>query len=76
MMIMRWCNVETNGYDVKAKTYPTICTLHKLHNNNENKFPTSYDATKKKFWIYFLSRGIFKMAITVRYHEKILNSQK
>ena len=27
MMIMRWCNVQTNEYDAQAKTYPTICTL-------------------------------------------------
>ena len=38
MMIMRWCNVQTNEYDLQAKTYPTICTHHKLHNTNE-KFP-------------------------------------
>ena len=38
-MIMRWCNVQTNEYDLQAKTYPTICTHHKLHNNNKNKFP-------------------------------------
>ena len=39
MMIMRWCNEQTNEYDLQAKTYPTICTHHKLHNTNENKFP-------------------------------------
>ena len=39
MMIMRWCNVQTNEYDLHAKTYPTIRTHHKLHNTNENKFP-------------------------------------
>ena len=39
MMIMRWCNVQTNEYDLQAKTYPTICIHHKLHNTNENKFP-------------------------------------
>ena len=38
-MIMRWCNVQTNEYDLQAKTYPTICTHYKLHNTNENKFP-------------------------------------
>ena len=37
MMIMRWCTVQTN--DLEAKTYPNICNHHKLHNNNENKFP-------------------------------------
>ena len=36
---MRWCNVQTNLYDLQAKTYPTICTHHKLHNNTENKIP-------------------------------------
>ena len=39
MMIMRWCKVHINEYDRQAKTYPTICTHHKLHKNNENKFP-------------------------------------
>ena len=24
---------------MQAKMYPNICTHHKLHNNNENKFP-------------------------------------
>ena len=36
---MRWCTVQTNEYDLQAKTYPNICTHHKLHTNNENKFP-------------------------------------
>ena len=35
MMIMRWCNVQTNEYDLQAKTYPTICIHQKLHNTNE-----------------------------------------
>ena len=41
MAIMRWCNIQANEHDqqAKAKTYPTICTDHKLHNNNENKIP-------------------------------------
>ena len=40
---------------MQAITYPTICTYHKLHNNDENKNPsfpgmykqyvTEYDAT-------------------------------
>ena len=38
-MIMRWCNVQTDEYDLEAKTHPTIYTHHKLHNTNENKFP-------------------------------------
>ena len=32
MMIMTWCNVQTNGYDLQAKTYPTICT--QIHISN------------------------------------------
>ena len=36
---MSWCNVKTNEYDRQDKTYPIICTHHKLHDNNENKFP-------------------------------------
>ena len=43
MMIMRWSTVQTNEYDLQAKTYPNICTHHKLHNNNENKFPVILD---------------------------------
>ena len=39
MTIMRWCTVQTNEYDLQAKTYPTIYIHHKLHNNSENKFP-------------------------------------
>ena len=39
MMIMRWCNEQTNEHDQPAKTYPTISTHHKLHKNNENKIP-------------------------------------
>ena len=26
MMIMRWCAVQTNEYDVQAETYPNIST--------------------------------------------------
>ena len=39
MMIMSCCNVQINEYDIQAKTYPTICTHHKLHKINENKLP-------------------------------------
>ena len=39
MMIMRWCNVQTNEYDPQAITYPPISTHHKLHNNHANKIP-------------------------------------
>ena len=52
---MRWCHVQTDEYDLQAKTYPNISTHHKLRNNNENKIPfsleyntqqvTEYDAT-------------------------------
>ena len=34
-MIMSWCNVEIDEYDLQAKTYPTICTHHKLYNNEK-----------------------------------------
>ena len=53
-MIMRWRNVQTNEYDLQAKTYPTSCAHHKLHTTNENKFRfpgmyiqsvTEYDVT-------------------------------
>ena len=30
MMIMRWCNIQTNKYALQAKMYPTIFTHHKL----------------------------------------------
>ena len=36
---MRWCTVQTNEYDLQAKMYSNICANHKLHNDNENKFP-------------------------------------
>ena len=36
---MRWCNVQTNKYDLQAKICPIICTHHILHNDNENKIP-------------------------------------
>ena len=39
MMIMKWCTVQTNEYYLQGKMYPTICTHHKVHNNNEIKFP-------------------------------------
>ena len=42
MMIMRWCNVQTNEYALQANTCPTICTHHKLRNNDENKIPGMY----------------------------------
>ena len=40
MMIMRWCNVQSNEYHLQAKTYPTICSHQNLHNTNE-KIPFS-----------------------------------
>ena len=39
MMIMRWYYVQTTEYELQAKTYLTIWTHHKLHNDNENKIP-------------------------------------
>ena len=44
-MIMGWCYVQTHEYDLQAKTYPTIWSHHKLHNDDENKisvFPEMY----------------------------------
>ena len=38
-MIIRWCNVQIDEYHLQAKTYPTICTHHKLYNNIEKIFP-------------------------------------
>ena len=35
---MSWLNVQTKEYNLQVKTYPIICTHHKPHNNNENKF--------------------------------------
>ena len=29
MMIMKWCNVQTNEYDLQAHMNPTICTHQK-----------------------------------------------
>ena len=52
MVIMRWCNVQRNEYDLQDKTYPIVCTHHKLHNNNENKFPVSRN-------VYAISSGIW-----------------
>ena len=54
MMIMRWCNVQTNEYGLQVKTYPTICTHHKLHNTDENKFPVFPESRG-----YFLSPYIY-----------------
>ena len=34
MMIMRWCNLQTNEYNLQAKTYPTICIHHVKHEVN------------------------------------------
>ena len=53
VIIMRWCNVQTNEYDLQSKTYPTIYTHHKLHNTNENKFPVSrnvYTISDRIWW--------------------------
>ena len=32
MMIMRWCTVQTNEYDLQAKIFRNICTHRKLQN--------------------------------------------
>ena len=37
MMVLRWCNVQTNEHDLQAKTFQIVCTHHELHNNNANK---------------------------------------
>ena len=67
MMIKRWCNVQTNERDLQAKTYPTICTHHKLHNNNETKsrFPVMYMQ-----WVYHDKRigKLFVMPISIHYN--------
>ena len=39
IMVMRWCTVQTNEYDLQAKMYPTICNHHKLHIIMKKKFP-------------------------------------
>ena len=36
MMKLKWWNVQTNEYDLQAKSYSTIRTHHKLR-NNDNK---------------------------------------
>ena len=52
-MIMRWRNVQTNEYDLQAKTYPTICTHHKLYNNDENKISVFPECIRNK-WEYMM----------------------
>ena len=49
---MSWCNVKTNEYDRQDKTYPIICTHHKLHDNNENKlcFSRNVYAIINRIW--------------------------
>ena len=51
-MIIRWCNVQIDEYDLQAETYPNICTHHKLHNTNENSF-----AMDSKRWWCLLSNN-------------------
>ena len=70
MMIMRWCTVQTNEYDLQAKTYPNICTLHKLHNNNENKFPVFPERLCNKWQYPTLGceiQGFRVMGLSVQY---------
>ena len=49
---MRWCNVKTNEHDQQAKTYPIICTYHKLHNNKKTKsrFSPNVYAISDRIW--------------------------
>ena len=49
MMIMSWRNVQTNEYDLQAKTYMTICTRHKLRDNNENKIQVFPECVNNKW---------------------------
>ena len=46
---MRWCNVQTNEYDLQAIMYPTICTHHKLQNNDDPSFPGMYMQYVKEY---------------------------
>ena len=41
MMIMRWCTVQINEYDLQAKTYPNISTRHDgwLYIYNDSLWP-------------------------------------
>ena len=49
---MGWCIIQTNEYDLQAITYPTICTHHKLHNNDEKKsqFSRNVFAIRDRIW--------------------------
>ena len=49
---MKWCTIQTNEYDLQAKTYPNICTHHKLHNNNESnsRFSRNVYAISDRIW--------------------------
>ena len=40
---MMLCNVQINQYDLQTLTYSSICTHHRLHSNDENKTPFSWD---------------------------------
>ena len=40
---------------MQAETYPTICTHHKLHNTNENKFPVFPECIYNKWQILGLT---------------------
>ena len=52
MMIMGWCTVQTNEYDLQTKTYPIICIHHNLHNNNEtnSRFSRNVYAIGDRIW--------------------------
>ena len=58
MMMMRWCAVQTNEYDLQAKMYPNICTHHKLHNNNDVFYT---------FTVLKIIRNIYMSAIQVTF---------
>ena len=49
IMIMRCCYVQTNEYDLQDRTYPTLSSHHKLHNNNENKLPVFLECKCNKW---------------------------
>ena len=50
-MTMIWY-VQTNEYDLQAKTYPTSCTHHKLHNTDEinSRFSRNVYTISDRIW--------------------------
>ena len=51
-MLMRWCNVQTSGYDPRAVTHPTICTHHRLLISNGYKISASLDPFEATYRIW------------------------